>query len=174
MPLPRSIAIVHLHFHSPGLSFFTFWCYFKNVDILIPFFNETTICYFTKVLWNVVVWTNVENGVLMIVIGTTHFDAMFLTSTSSNWKKQLKLVSQSFVSKMITAAFCKDRTSSDKPRLAIDVQLIVFIQFHTSPSSGECRGDSSPSRTRNTSRFSAITDNSAGTTPRRDQARSEM
>jgi len=39
---------------------------------------------------------------------------------------------------------------------------------------GESRGRSSPRRTRNTSLSTAISDSSVHSTPRRDQARSEM
>jgi len=46
-----------------------------------------------------------------------------------------------------------------------------FIHFRDRISSGDGSGGSNPSRTHNTSRFPAISDNSVGSTPRRDQAR---
>ena len=55
-----------------------------------------------------------------------------------------------------------------------NVNVIHSIHFYARFSSGEGRGDSSPRRTWNTSRSTAISDGSAGSTPRRDQARSEM
>ena len=50
-----------------------------------------------------------------------------------------------------------------------------FIYSLSCPLSfGEIRGDSSPRRARNNARSTAIPDSSGGSTPRRDQARSEM
>jgi len=49
-----------------------------------------------------------------------------------------------------------------------------FIHFHICFSSGESRAGSNSWRTRNASLFSAISDSSASTTPRWDQARSKM
>jgi len=55
-----------------------------------------------------------------------------------------------------------------------NVSVIYFIQFHARFSSREgCEG-SSPRRTCNVSRPTAISDGSAGSTPRRDPARLEM
>jgi len=49
-----------------------------------------------------------------------------------------------------------------------------FINFHTHVSCEEGHGNNSLSRTRNTSRFSALSDRSAGSIPRPHQARSEI
>jgi len=49
-----------------------------------------------------------------------------------------------------------------------------FIHFHARLSSGKGRGGSSLRRTRNNSRFSSISDRTAGSTLRRRKARSEM
>jgi len=50
----------------------------------------------------------------------------------------------------------------------------LFITRHIRFSSVEGRGASSPRRTRNMSRSTAISDSSAGSTPRRAQGRPEM
>ena len=52
--------------------------------------------------------------------------------------------------------------------------MIHFIRFHACFSSREGRGGNIHRRTWNTSRSTSIPDSSAGSTPRRDQARSEM
>jgi len=49
-------------------------------------------------------------------------------------------------------------------------QKTLFIQFHTRVSPGEGRGGRSLRRTRSSSRFSAISNSSAGSTPRWDLA----
>jgi len=54
------------------------------------------------------------------------------------------------------------------------VNVIRFIHFHARFSSREGRRGTSPRRTQNTSRSTAIPDSSVGSTPRRDQARSEV
>ena len=52
--------------------------------------------------------------------------------------------------------------------------LVSFIHFHARFSSGKGRAGSIPRRTINTSRWTAIPDSSASSTPRRDQERTEM
>ena len=54
------------------------------------------------------------------------------------------------------------------------VNVIHFIHFHAHFLSREGRTSTSPRRTQNTSRSTAISHSSAGSTPRRDQARSEV
>jgi len=56
----------------------------------------------------------------------------------------------------------------------VGVHTHSFTHFRALFSIGEIRGGSSPRRTRNTSRLTAISDSSAGSTLRRAQARSEM
>jgi len=63
---------------------------------------------------------------------------------------------------------------SQMERFSIGVHAHSFTHCHARFSFYESRGGSSPRRTRNTSRSIGISNSSAGSTPRRYQARSEM
>jgi len=56
----------------------------------------------------------------------------------------------------------------------VDLHTRSFTHFRARFSFRESRGGSHPRRTRDSLRSTAISDSSAGSTPRLDQARSEM
>jgi len=59
-------------------------------------------------------------------------------------------------------------------RKLVKILIHLFVDFHARFSFGVGHEGSSPKRTRNTSRSTAISDSSAGSTPRRDQPKSGM
>ena len=73
-----------------------------------------------------------------------------------------------------TSIFCKQTKDNFINRMVQCRPTYSITHFRASFSFGEIRGGSSPTKTRNTSRSTAISDSSGDSTPRRYQARSEM
>jgi len=91
-----------------------------------------------------------------------------ITNAGFHVSAQTEIVT--FITKDMNSEFLSFNNQS----FVVKMSAKARVHFHTRFSSGEDRGGSSPRRSRNTSRFSAISGSSTGSTPRRDLPNSEM